>query len=351
MLVLDDPRRVVVSESDEVLLGARDVLAGDEELPERSPDPRLLRDARRELERPVDAEQRPALIHEREEARRGADDGVAEVPLALELARLAALRREVADDEHELVGTARDEPPLVLAGLALDVERVLDVLELALVNGLSACCEHHLRDVRREPLVDGVPDHVVGRREEVTLRVDLEPAVDAVGADPEDRVGDRGDERACSRVARRRPVEMLVPGRPCHLSLVARLVGNACSCDREAGAFRIAPPQAGIEPQGFGSCRILLGGRANGGGIPLPRNPAREQDSVQDERDPHRDAELGDLVVLDDDALLGDPRALDAVDGLPALVIPTFTASAKLVGDDAVISITFATAIRSSSRR
>ena len=35
VLVLDDPRRVVVPESDEVLLGARDVLAGDEELPER----------------------------------------------------------------------------------------------------------------------------------------------------------------------------------------------------------------------------------------------------------------------------------------------------------------------------
>ena len=34
----------------------------------------------------------PLSVHEREEARRGADDGVAEVPLALELARLAALR-------------------------------------------------------------------------------------------------------------------------------------------------------------------------------------------------------------------------------------------------------------------
>ena len=64
----------------------------------------------------------PLSVHEREEARRGADDRVAEVPLALELPRLASLCREVADDEDELVGAAGDEPPLVVAELSSDVE-------------------------------------------------------------------------------------------------------------------------------------------------------------------------------------------------------------------------------------
>ena len=83
-----------------------------------SADPRLLGDPGGPLERAVDAEQRALLVDEREEARRRADDGAAEVALALEHARLARPLGEVADDEHELVGPARDDAALVVALLA-----------------------------------------------------------------------------------------------------------------------------------------------------------------------------------------------------------------------------------------
>ena len=104
MLVLEDARRVVRPQPREVLLRPRHVLGGDEELPERLAEPALLREAAGLLQRLVDAEQRALFVHEREEARRRAHDRVAEVPLALELARLASLCGEVADDEDELVG-------------------------------------------------------------------------------------------------------------------------------------------------------------------------------------------------------------------------------------------------------
>ncbi len=131
VLVLHDTGRVAAAESLEVGPRALDVLLGDEQLPERPAKPRGLGDAGCVLERAVDAEQDPGVLHEREEAGGGADDRIAEVPLALELTCLAALLGEVSDDEDELVGPARDEPSLVVARLSLDVERVLDVLEHA----------------------------------------------------------------------------------------------------------------------------------------------------------------------------------------------------------------------------
>ena len=119
VLVLDDSRCVAVPEPGEVLLGAFDVLLGDEDSPERSVQPRLLRDAGRPLERAVDAEQRPVRVDEREEARRRADDRAAEVALAFELAGLPCPVGEVADDEDELVGPAGHGPALVVAHLTV----------------------------------------------------------------------------------------------------------------------------------------------------------------------------------------------------------------------------------------
>jgi hypothetical protein len=79
VLVLDDAGGIVLPQMGEVLLRARDVLAHDEELPERASDPGRLREPGGPLERGVHAEQDPVGVDEGEEARRRADDRVAEV--------------------------------------------------------------------------------------------------------------------------------------------------------------------------------------------------------------------------------------------------------------------------------
>ena len=170
----------------------------------------------------VDAEQDALLVDESEEARRRAHDGSAEVALALERARLARDVGEVAHDEDELVVARCDGAALVLAHLAADVEGVLDVLERVLRDRAASGGEHGVGDVLRQPLVDGPPEDVVGRGQEIGLAVDLEPAVDAVGPDPEDRVRDRGDQRPRLQVARGWLVEPRIDGRRAHSTLVAR---------------------------------------------------------------------------------------------------------------------------------
>src|SRR4029079_10121557 len=119
----------------------------------------------------------------REEARRRPDDGVAEVALPLELLRLPRPLGEVPHDEEKLVRPAGDDPPLVVPGLAADLQRVLDTLEQALVDGATAGRKDALGDVGWQPLVDAPADHLLRRREEILLRVDLEAAIDAVDAD------------------------------------------------------------------------------------------------------------------------------------------------------------------------
>ena len=265
VLVLDDPSRVVGTDAREVLLRASDVLRCDEARPERLADPCFLGDARRTLESAVDSEQLPARVHERQEARRRADDRSAEVALALELACLKRALGEVADDEDELVGAAGDRPALVVTGLPLDLQRVLDVLEHAVRDRTSPGAQHGVRDLRREPVLDPAPDHLVGRGQEVALGVDLEPAVDAVGADPEDRVGYRGDERAGLQVARGRLVQPRVCGRRAHRFLVPR---SPQLRPAKRDAFR-APPKAVVPAVGFRSCGIPACGKcgaAEGGG-------------------------------------------------------------------------------------
>ncbi len=233
VLVLDDAGRVARPHPPEVLLRPRDVLGRDEELPERRADPRLLGDSRGPLQRAVHAEERPLAVHESKEARCRAHDRAAEVALALEDPLLPRALGEVADDEDELVGAARDDATLVVALLAAQLHRVLDALHLLLVHGAAARGEDRLRDVRRKALVDAPADHLVRGRHQVLLGVDLEAAVHAVGADPEDRVRDRGDERARRRVARRGPVE----------PLVRRRGGHPVSCSREgaSGGTGLAP--------------------------------------------------------------------------------------------------------------
>ena len=89
------------------------------------------------------------------------------------------------------------------------------MLGLLLLDRATPGGEHGVCDVAREPLVHGPADHLIGRSQEVELGVDLEPAVDAVDPDAEDRVGDRRHERPCGGVARRGPIEPLVGGRRC----------------------------------------------------------------------------------------------------------------------------------------
>jgi len=138
---------------------------------------------------------RPAIL-----VPRRADDGIAEVALPLELLRLPRPLGEVPHDQEKLVVSAGHDAPLVVPRLAADLERVLDPLEHALVDGATAGREHPLGDVGGQPLVHATADHLFRRREEILLFVDLEAAIDAVDADPEDRVGDRGDERRRRRL-------------------------------------------------------------------------------------------------------------------------------------------------------
>ena len=236
VLVLDDARWVAGVHPREVLAGARDVFLGDEERPERTSDPGVLRDAGCVLQRPVHAEQGALVVHEGEEARRRADDGPAEVALALENPLLLPSLREVADDEDELVGPAGDDPALVVALLAAEAHRVLELLHLLLGDGAPAGGENRLGHVRRQTLVHAPPDHLLGWRHEILLAVDLEPAVDPVRADPEDGVGDGGDQRARRRVVRMRLVEPLVGRRRRHPSLVA---GERTTGGPEAVARRL----------------------------------------------------------------------------------------------------------------
>ena len=142
------------------------------------------------------------------------------------------------------------------------------MLEHALVDRATTRREHGVRDVGGEPLLDAAPDDLVGWRQEVALGVDLEPAVDAVGPDPEDRVGDRRDERPRLQVARRRLVQPGVGGRRAHPLLVAGFrsrnpsrpwmplcdSGVRCVakrvCGGEAAAFRGVPPPEAGDPSG-----------------------------------------------------------------------------------------------------
>ena len=222
VLVLDDAGRVTAEQACEVELGARDVLLRDESRPEGRPDPLLLGDPGRPAESLVDAEERPLPVDEREEARRRADDRATEVTLAFEFARLPGEVGEVADDEDELVVPGGDDASLVLVLLAPEVERVLDLLKARLGDRLPPGLEHEVGDLRGQPGVHAVPDDLVRRGREILLGVDLEAPVDPVDPDPEDRVGDRGDERPGLEVGRRRLVEPRVDGRRCHCFLLPR---------------------------------------------------------------------------------------------------------------------------------
>ena len=127
--------------------------------------------------------------------------------------------------------------------LPRDVEGVLDVLERVLRDRAASGGEHGVGDVLRQPLVDGPPEDVVGGGQEVGLAVDLEPAVDAVRPDPEDRIGDRGDQRPCLQVARGRLVEPRIDGRRTHSTLVARSpvetrLSPPCTCPQNGPVGR-----------------------------------------------------------------------------------------------------------------
>ncbi len=111
----------------------------------------------------IDAEERPLVVDESQEARRRADDGTAEVALALELARLPGEVREVADDEDELVVAGGDDAALVLVRLAAQLERVLDLLQAALLDGPTSGLEDEVGDLGRESGVHAVSDDLVGR--------------------------------------------------------------------------------------------------------------------------------------------------------------------------------------------
>ena len=238
-------------------------------------EPRLLGDPGRPLERAVHAEERALAVDEREEARRRADDGAAEVALALEDALLACPFGEVADDEHELVWPAGDDTALVVALLRAKLHRVLDALDLLLGHRPPARLEDRLGDVGRKPLVDAPADDLVRRRHQVLLGVDLEAAVDPVRADPEDRVGDRGDEGARRRVARRGPVEPLVRRRCGHTSLVAAVIARRDRLNESVAASE-GPPceQVVAAPKATPSGVCPAGGGDPSGGNPLLRIPA-----------------------------------------------------------------------------
>ena len=183
-------------------LGSRPVLGRDEDLPEEAPVDLVLLVAAELAQRQVDvvAADAPVEVQVAKQAGRGIAHRPEELVLRLDLPLLDDAIGDVADDHHELVLAARDDPRLGVDRPVFVLQLAFDELDLARVERSFGGVHDRFDDVGRKGVADARPD--VGLRVDALLlalgRAEVE--VNTFARQPEHGIRERFQERPVPRL-------------------------------------------------------------------------------------------------------------------------------------------------------